>query len=62
MRVPNLRNREERDAWRKDNFCTNPAVAGKGQLLPCYPGGSLEYPDSVYEEVRNIWLSGKNAE
>jgi predicted dehydrogenase len=62
MRVPNLRNREERDAWRNDNFCTNPAVAGKGQLLPCYPGGSLEYPDSVYEEVRNIWLSGKNAE
>ena len=62
VRVPNLRNREERDAWRNDNFCTNPAVAGKDQLLPCYPGGSLEYPDSVYEEVRNIWLSGKNAE
>ena len=35
---------------------------GGDDLLPCYPGGSLDYPDSVYEEVRQIWLSGKNAE
>ena len=62
LRVPDLRDKAERDAWRHDNKCTNPAVAQGDDLLPCYPGGSMEYPDSVYEEVRKIWLSGKNAE
>lgn len=62
MRIPNLRNREERDAWRHDNKCTNPKIASGDDLLPCYPGGSFDYPDSVYEDVRRIWLSGKNAE
>ena len=62
MRVPDLRKKEEREAWRKDNKCTNPNIAKGADLLPCYPGGDLEYPDSVYEEVRGIWLSGKNAE
>lgn len=28
VRVPDLRNRDERDAWRHDNACTNAAVAG----------------------------------
>ena len=62
MRIPNLRNKEERDAWRHDNKCTNPKIASGDDLLPCYPGGSFDYPDSVYEDVRRIWLSGKNAE
>ena len=59
MDVPNLRNREERDAWRNDNQCTNPAVAGEGELLPNCPEGNHEYPDSVYEEIRQLWLDGK---
>lgn len=62
MRIPNLRNKEERDAWRHDNRCTNPKIASGDELLPCYPTGNVEYPDSVFEEVRQIWLSGKNAE
>ena len=62
MAVPNLRNKAERDAWRNDNKCTNPAVAQGDDLLPCYPGGNMDYPDSVYDEVRRIWLSGQNAE
>ena len=62
VRVPDLRNREERDAFRHDNRCTNPAVASGEDLLPCYPTGSMEYPDSVYENVRRLWLEGKNAE
>lgn len=62
MRIPNLRNKEERDAWRHDNKCTNPKIASGDDLLPCYPSGNVEYPDSVFEEVRQIWLSGKNAE
>ena len=61
VKVPNLRNPEERDAWRNDNACTNPAVAGD-QLLPVssYPGPGI--PDEVYDRVRRLWLEGKNAE
>ena len=62
MKVPDLRDPSQRDAWRNDNKCTNPAVAKGDDLMPCYPTGNLEYPDSVYDEVREIWLSGKNAE
>ena len=38
IRVPNLRNKEERDAYRNDHACTNPRVAGD-QVVPCssYP-------------------------
>lgn len=61
VRVPNLRNKEERDAYRNDNACTNPKIAGD-QLLPCQPGGNPEIPDKVYERVRSLWLEGKNAE
>ena len=61
-KIPNFRNREERDAWRGDIKCTNPKIASGDDLLPCNPAGNKEYPDSVYEEVRQIWLSGKNAE
>ena len=61
IKVPNLRNPEERDAWRNDHACTNPAVAGD-QLLPVssYPDPGI--PDKVYDRVRQLWLEGKNAE
>ncbi len=62
MDVPNLRNPAEREKWRYDNKCTNPAIAQGEDLLPCTPNGNLTYDDAVYEEVRQIWLSGKNAE
>ena len=55
VKVPNLRNPEERNAYRADIACTDPKVAGD-QLLPCLPGGSMEYPDEVYEAVRNQWI------
>ena len=55
VKVPNLRNPEERDAYRADIACTDPKVAGD-QLLPCLPGGGMEYPDEVYEAVRNQWI------
>ncbi len=58
--IPNLRLPEERDAWRHDNACTNPAVAGDA-LLPrtSYPGDPI--PDSVYENVRAMWLRDDDA-
>lgn len=44
MKIPNLRNREERDAWRNDNACTNAQVAGDA-VLPC-----SSYPEKPLSE------------
>ena len=54
VRVPDLRNRDERDAWRHDNACTNAAVAGD-QVLPCssYPERALD-PGEIARN-RAIW-------
>ncbi|NLX93722.1 MAG: Gfo/Idh/MocA family oxidoreductase [Clostridiales bacterium] len=61
IKVPNLRNIEERDAYRHDNACTNPTVAGE-QLLPAYHTGNPEISDEAYERVRQLWLDDKKAE
>lgn len=55
IKVPNLRNKEERDAWRNDNACTNPEVAGD-QLLPCssYPERPMTEEESA--ALRQSWL------
>ena len=60
VRVPNLRNPEERDAYRGDHACTTPAVAGD-QLLPVTSHGEAleEIPDEVYDRVRQLWIEGK---
>ncbi|MGI6538841.1 MAG: Gfo/Idh/MocA family protein [Caldicoprobacterales bacterium] len=44
IKVPNLRNKEERDAYRNDHACTTISVAGD-QLIPPYPD------KSTYEEI-----------
>ena len=56
MVIPNLRNKEERDAWRGDNACTNPDVAGD-QLLPVtsFPEMQAPLPEEVYDRVKAIW-------
>ncbi|MEA4888727.1 MAG: Gfo/Idh/MocA family oxidoreductase [Clostridiaceae bacterium] len=61
VQVPNLRIKEERDAYRHDHACTNPPVAGD-MILPHYHAGNFPIPDTVYEKVRRLWLEGKNAE
>ena len=61
MKVPNFRNPEEREPWRNDHASTDPEIAGD-QLLPAYHTGTVVEPDEVYENIRNIWLAGKNAE
>ncbi|HHX54325.1 MAG TPA: Gfo/Idh/MocA family oxidoreductase [Clostridiales bacterium] len=53
--VPDLRDKKERDKWRNDHHCTNPAVAGD-QLLPTSKYGDRDIPDSVYEGLRKQWL------
>ena len=61
VKVPNLRNKEERDAYRNDNACTNPEIAGD-QLLPVSSYPDPHIPDEVYERVAELHRQGKNAE
>lgn len=51
VEVPDLRDKAQRDAYRGDNACTNPKIAGD-QLLPVSAYPAPEIPDSVYEKVR----------
>lgn len=57
--VPNLRNPEERDAFRSDNACTNPEEA-KEHLVPMSTYESSEIPDELYSKIEKLWREGKN--
>jgi len=62
VRVPDLRNEKERDEYRSDNACTNPAVAG-AQLLPVTPHYDTDrIPDEEFERIRQLWVDGKPLE
>lgn len=54
LEIPNLRIREERDKWRNDTACTDPAVAGES-LLPTTSLGTPEIDKQVYKEVYRLW-------
>ncbi len=54
VKIPNLRNKDERDAWRNDNACTNPAIAGDS-LLPHSSHNEPAYGPEVYEHVKALW-------
>lgn len=54
MDIPNLRNKEERDAWRNDTACTDPRVAGD-MLLDTKAGGTPEIEDAVYDHIKELW-------
>jgi len=54
--IPNLRNPEEREAFRNDTACTDPDVAGD-QILPCQSKGNPGIPDERYSEIKAIWRS-----
>ena len=54
--VPDFRDPQIREAYRHDNWCTNPAVAGDN-LAPFNAQGNPDIPDSVYEGVRKKWLA-----
>ncbi len=48
VEVPNLRDKEEREKWRNDTACTDPAVAGD-LLIPVFHKGNPDIKDEVYE-------------
>ena len=54
-KIPNLRNKGEREIYRNDNRCTDPKIAGE-QLLPSYSQGNPQIDASIYEKHRSNWL------
>lgn len=55
VKVPNLRNPEERDAYRNDHACATPEVAGD-QLVPSTIFPHSPIPAEKYEQIRQTWL------
>ena len=53
VKVPDMRNKEEREQYRNDTWCVDPKVAGKN-AAPSYSKGNPEIPDSVYEKVAKM--------
>jgi len=58
VKIPNLRNREERDAYRNDTFCSFKEIAGD-QYVPNNIQEDVQIPDEVYEEVKRRWIAGE---
>ena len=56
--IPNLRNKEERDAYRNDTFCSFPDIA-KDMYVPTNIHDSRRIDDAVYEEVRRRFINGE---
>lgn len=50
---PNFREKEDREIWRGDNWCTNPKLGDKA--VPVSSFGRREIPDSVYDQIRQAW-------
>ena len=61
VKVPNLRNKEERDAYRNDHACTTPWVAGD-QLLPRSSHNYEPVPAETYKRHEQLWKNGTNLE
>jgi len=59
VEVPDFRDKEIREKYRNDNWCTNPEVAGNN-LAPFNSSGGPDIPDSVYERVRKEWEEKNN--
>ena len=57
IKLPNLRNKEERDAWRNDTFTTFPESAGD-MLVSNNLYNDERIPDEVFDEVRRRWENG----
>lgn len=51
MAIPDLRDKTQRDRWRNDRACTDPAVAGD-QLLPTASGGTPQIDGGVYDYMK----------
>ena len=58
VKIPNLRNKAERDAYRNDTFCSFPGIAGD-MYHPNNIKGDMDIPDEVFERVRRMMEENK---
>ena len=54
VKIPNLRNKEERDIWRNDTACADPKAAGD-MLWPTMSAGTPDIPQAVYDRQAQLW-------
>ncbi len=54
VKVPNFRNKDERDAYRNDRACTDPKVAGD-ELIPCSSYEERPLSDEAAIALRKQW-------
>ncbi len=60
VKVPNLRNKEERDAYRNDNASTNPATSTGDELWPkSIYGDTMGLVPENYEHVKEMWIENQ---
>ena len=55
--VPDFRRKAERDRYRADTACTDPAVAGD-RLLPVQSGNPAPVPEGAYDRCREMFEKG----
>lgn len=55
MRIPNFRDKSEREKYRNDSACSDKKVAGDEYLYP-YSKGEIEVPDEVYKRIKEQYL------
>lgn len=60
-KIPDLRNKEERDKYRNDVACTDPKIAGD-QFIPPYSKGTPDIPDELYAHVKELWQKDLQSE
>lgn len=54
MKIPNLRDQDEREKWRSDTTCSDPAAAGDS-LWPAFSLGTPEIDPGVYKKMYDLW-------
>ncbi|MBO4894905.1 MAG: GNAT family N-acetyltransferase [Clostridia bacterium] len=57
VEIPDLRKKEERDRWRNDTRCTDPANPGY-EVIPSYTKGNPDIPRENYDRLRKLWQDG----
>lgn len=62
IKVPNFRNKEEREPYRNDNACTNPDIASGKDLLPLCSRGKSDIPQEVFDRVREEWMKAQQGQ
>ena len=59
--IPDLRNKDQRDLYRNDTFCTDKKVAGD-MYVYSHSSGEIKHPKEVYEKVYESYKKRKLGE